>query len=473
MVSVKSDTIAAIATPPGQGGIGIIRISGADSYAVGRRIFVRAGKGENAGKKFTENCHPKARHLYYGYIVDTEGRELDEVLISFMPAPYTYTCEDVVEINAHGGVVPLGNILKLITGMGVRLAEPGEFTKRAYLNGRIDLLQAESVMAVVNARSAGGLYYSIQGLKGFLSRELAQLGDALLGLLAEIAADADFPLDDLQPADYCRLREKVERLRERGALLRRRGVRGRILQEGLKTVIAGKPNVGKSSLYNLLLNEDRAIVTAVPGTTRDILTDFINIKGIPLRLMDTAGLRRNGDTVEQIGMEYSRRAIESGDLILFMVDLAAGIDREDIWIYENLPRGKGQALLVIGNKIDRPRLVTKDALVSFFPGDEVVEISAMTGEGMEDLEEAIVRQTFSGEAGGAEGALVLAARQAVLLDELVSCMDDAAAAMANDYPLDLAAIDLQQAYTKLQNLLGNELPGDLLDHIFRNFCIGK
>ena len=157
MVSVKSDTIAAIATPPGQGGIGIIRISGADSYAVGRRIFVRAGKGENPGKKFTENCHPKARHLYYGYIVDTEGRELDEVLISFMPAPYTYTFEDVVEINAHGGVVPLGNILKIITGMGVRLAEPGEFTKRAYLNGRIDLLQAESVMSVVNARSAGGL----------------------------------------------------------------------------------------------------------------------------------------------------------------------------------------------------------------------------------------------------------------------------------------------------------------------------
>jgi tRNA modification GTPase len=245
------------------------------------------------------------------------------------------------------------------------------------------------------------------------------------------------------------------------------------MQEGLKTVIAGKPNVGKSSLYNLLLNEDRAIVTALPGTTRDILIDFINIKGIPLRLMDTAGLRRHGDTVEQIGMEYARRAIDSGDMILFMVDLAAGIEREDMWIYESLPRERGQTLLVVGNKVDLPRLVTKEALASFFPGDEVVEISAMTGDGIEDLEEAIVRQAFSGEAGGAEGALVLAARQALLLDELVSCLDDGAASLANDYPLDVVAIDLQLAYSKLQNLLGNELPDDLLDHIFRNFCIGK
>jgi len=473
LADLNNDTIAAIATPPGQGGIGIIRISGAGSFAVGQLIFVRAGKGENAGKKFGENYQPKARRLYFGYIVDMEGRELDEVLISFMPAPYTYTCEDVVEINAHGGVVPLGNILKLINGMGVRLAEPGEFTKRAYLNGRIDLLQAESVMAVINARSAKGLYSSMQGLKGSLSRELSQLGEALLGLLAAIAADADFPLDDLQPVDYCRLQERVERLRETGVLLRRRGARGRILQEGLKTVIAGKPNVGKSSLYNLLLNEDRAIVTAVPGTTRDLLTDFINLRGIPLRLMDTAGLRRYGDAVEQIGMEYSRRAIDSGDLILFMVDLAYGIDREDIWVYENLPRGKGQALIVIGNKIDRPRLVTSEALSSFFPEEEVVEISAMTGAGMEDLEEAIVRQTFSGEVGGAEEALVLAARQALILDELVSSLDDAAAALADGYPLDVVAIDLQQAYAKLQNLFGKELPGDLLDHIFRNFCIGK
>ncbi|MEW5919528.1 MAG: tRNA uridine-5-carboxymethylaminomethyl(34) synthesis GTPase MnmE [Bacillota bacterium] len=473
MKDENSDTIVAVSTPPGQGGIGIIRMSGSASYEVAHRIFVRGGRGNKLRRRSGENFNYRPRQLYYGYIVDEAGMELDEVLISFMPAPHTYTCEDVVEINAHGGAVPLGNILNLILGMGVRLAEPGEFTKRAFLNGRIDLVQAESVLSIINARTTRGLFSSLQGLKGFLSQEMEEMGQELLDLRAAIEVDADFPLEDVEPADYKGLRVRVEKLRNKALSLHRRSAQGRILQEGLKTVIAGKPNVGKSSLYNYLLHEDRAIVTAVPGTTRDLLTDYVNLRGVPLRLMDTAGLRRDGDTVERIGMDYSRRAIEAADLLLFMVDLAGGIDREDMWIYENLPHVERQELIIIGNKIDRELKVTPEELEKLFPGKRLIKTSVVTGEGMADLEEAIVKTAFSGEVGGEEGALVMAARQAALIEEIVACLEDAVSALGKNLPLDLVAVDLQQAYEKLQNLLGEELPADILDQIFSKFCIGK
>ncbi len=468
-----SDTIVAISTPPGEGGIGIVRMSGIASFTVARRIFARVVKGKKIIRSSEENYVPRKRQLYYGYIIDEENIELDEVLVSFMPAPHTYTCEDVVEINAHGGIVPLGNILKLIMGMGVRLAEPGEFTKRAFLNGRIDLMQAESVLSIINAKTARGLYSSLQGLKGFLSREIEAMGNELLSLRAVIEVDADFPLEDAETVDYCQLRERLIKLRDQAVSLCRRSTQGRILQEGLKTVITGKPNVGKSSLYNYLLQEERAIVTDVPGTTRDLLTSYVNLKGIPLRLMDTAGLRRHGDEVENIGMDYSRRAIAAADLIIFILDLSGAIDEEDIWIFENLPHTDGQELIMVGNKIDRERKVTDVALKKHFPGKRIIKASIVTGSGMEDLEDAIVDRVFTGQVRGEEGALVMVARQAALIEELVSTLEEAVSAMAQTLPLDLVAIDLQQAYRKLQNLLGDALPADTLDHIFSNFCIGK
>jgi len=280
-------------------------------------------------------------------------------------------------------------------------------------------------------------------------------------------------LEDTEAVDYCQLRERLIRLRDKALSLSRRSTQGHILQEGLKTVIAGKPNVGKSSLYNYLLQEDRAIVTDVPGTTRDLLTSYVNLRGIPLRLMDTAGLRRNGDKVEKIGMNYSRLAIATADLIIFMLDLSGEIDEEDIWIFETLPHADGQELIIFANKIDLERKVTGGALENNFPGKRVIEASIVTGRGMYDLEDAIVNTVFSGQVGGEEGALVMAARQAALIEELVSTLEDALAAMTQTLPLDLVAIDLQQAYAKLQNLLGAELPADTLDHIFNKFCIGK
>lgn len=472
MAHENSDTIVAVSTPPGQGGIGIIRMSGAQSFETARRIFVREKRGGQR-ERVREANEIRPRQLYYGYIVDAEGRELDEVLVSFMPAPHTYTREDVVEINAHGGVVPLSNILNLILSMGVRLAEAGEFTKRAFLNGRIDLVQAESVLAIINARTTRGLQSSLQGLQGTLSREMKEMGRELFNLRAIIEVDADFPLDDVEVNDYEQIREHVQKIYAKAVSLKRRSARGRILQEGLKTVITGKPNVGKSSLYNYFLNEDRAIVTSVAGTTRDLLADYVNLKGIPLRLMDTAGLRRDGDQVEKIGMDYSRRAIETADLLLFMVDLAAGIDREDIWIYETLPHVQRQEMIIIGNKLDRNNKVTSEELKKIFPGNNIVRVSVVTGEGMNDLEREIVNIAFSGEVGGEEGALVMAARQTALLDELVASLEDAVSAMQGKLPLDLVAVDLQQAYSKLQHLLGEDLPDDILEQIFSQFCIGK
>ena len=468
-----NDTIVAISTPPGEGGIGIVRMSGTDSFTVAHRIFARAVKGKKIIRNIEENFIPRSRRLYYGYILDDDDKELDEVLVSFMPAPHTYTCENVVEINAHGGIVPLGNILKQILGMGVRLAEPGEFTKRAFLNGRIDLVQAESVLSITNAKTERALYSSLQGLKGFLSREIKEMGEELLSLRAVIEVDADFPLEDVEAMDYSPLRERLIKLRDKALSLSCRSTQGRILQEGLKTVITGKPNVGKSSLYNYLLQEERAIVTDVPGTTRDLLTSYVNLRGIPLSLMDTAGLRRNGDAVEKIGMDYSHRAISGADLIIFMLDLSRDIDEEDIWIFENIPHGEGQNLFIVGNKTDRGCNVTDNDLKKYFPGKQIIKTSVVTGTGMEELEEAIVNKVFSGQVGGEEGALVMAARQAALVKKLASTLEDAVSAMAQHLPLDLVAIDLQQAYGHMQNLLGEELPADTLDYIFSKFCIGK
>lgn len=473
MTADQNDTIVAISTPPGEGGIGIVRMSGSDSFEIAGAIFTRFQKRENKKRINDEGFIPRSRRLYYGYILDEEDQELDEVLISFMPAPYTYTCEDIVEINAHGGIVPLSNILKLIRRKGVRLAEPGEFTKRAFLNGRIDLMQAESVLALINSRTERGLCSSIQGLKGFLSKEVEEIQAELLHVLAIIEADADFPLEDLELTDDTSFKDSLEQLITKAESLYRRSNQGRILQEGLKTVITGKPNVGKSSLYNYLLKEDRAIVTDVPGTTRDLLSEYINLRGIPLRLMDTAGLRQNGDQIENIGMDFSRRAIAEADLIIFMIDLSVEPDEEDKWIFDNLPHQQGQKIIIAGNKIDQGRMANAEMLKALCPGQQIIAISIKTGEGMEQLEEKIFNTVFSGGVGSEEGTLIMVARQAALIEELVAKLKDAHAAALQHLPPDLVSIDLREAHSILQKLLGKEMTADLLDHIFKNFCIGK
>ena len=470
----EKETIVAISTPPGEGGIGIVRMSGSEAFEIGLEIFAAvSGKGKTGRKKLLS---PADKKLYYGYVIDEEGKEIDEVLISFMKAPYTYTREDIVEINAHGGIVPLRNILKLIIKKGARLAEPGEFTKRAYLNGRIDLLQAESVLSIIRAKTDKGLKAAIQSLKGALSGEIVKIRDAIINILADIEVDVDFSHEepDLQSENYQNISQRIKELKERIELLLKKKERGVILQEGLKTVITGKPNVGKSSLYNYLIREDRAIVTEIPGTTRDILIEYINIGGVPLKLIDTAGLRENGDKVEKIGMEISKKAMEDADLLLFLLDASTGLTAEDRWIYEQIPpENRGNVIYVL-NKIDLKKELNIEMIKKAFYSQNVIETSLVTGEGLEQLEEAIMEKVFSGELMDEEGgALFMETRHGELLSRARKSMQDAVRALEENYPLDIISIDLRQVQQYLGNLLGEDTAEDVLDNIFRRFCIGK
>jgi tRNA modification GTPase len=471
--NLENDTIVAISTPPGEGGIGIVRMSGPESLNIALQIFVSSGDREKtAGKR---QFNPVSKRLYYGYILDEQGNEIDEVLLSFMQAPHTYTREDIVEINAHGGVVPLRNILKLIIRKGARLAEPGEFTRRAYLNGRIDLLQAESILSIIRAKTEKGLKAAIQSLKGALSGEILKIRDDVVSILSEIEVDVDFSHEDIdfEGEHYQDIKRRIRNLKERMDVLLEKRIRGKILQEGLKTVIAGKPNVGKSSLYNYLVREERAIVTEVPGTTRDLLIEYINIKGVPLKLIDTAGLRKNGDRVEKIGMEFSKKAMEEADLLLFLLDAATGITAEDKWIYEQIPRDNRQSVIVILNKIDLKRELKKEKVQKNFPCKMVIETSLVTGEGLDQLEEAITDMVFSGDLQGEEGGLFLEARHGELISQAIMSLEDAIKALEQKYPLDIVSIDLRQVQQYLGNLLGEDTGEAVLDYIFQRFCIGK
>ncbi|MGI6307644.1 MAG: tRNA uridine-5-carboxymethylaminomethyl(34) synthesis GTPase MnmE [Dethiobacteria bacterium] len=468
------DTIVAISTPPGEGGIGIVRLSGSEALAIGLKIFARKserGQPFSLRKKFK----PAARKLYYGYILDDQGNEIDEVLFSFMPGPYSYTCEDIVEINAHGGAVPLKRILELALEKGARIADPGEFTKRAYLNGRLDLVQAESVLALIRAKTDKALKAAIRSLQGALSGEIQKIRAEIIGILAQIEIEVDFAHEDadLEEEQDENIGERIECLQKKMAALLQKRFQGKVLQEGLKTVIIGRPNVGKSSLYNYLVREERAIVTEIPGTTRDLLMEYVNIKGIPLKLIDTAGLRLDGDKVEKIGMEFSRKAMQEADLLLFMLDAAQEITPEDSWIYEQISRDKGPRILIILNKIDLKRKLSKNKVQEIFPGNNVLEISLLHGVGLDKLEETISAMVFSGEAAAEESALLLEARQGELLHQALICVEEAREALENKFPPDLISIDLRQAQQYLGELVGEEIGTEVLDLIFQRFCVGK
>lgn len=470
----KNETIVAVSTPPGEGGIGIVRLSGPQAKNIAMQIFVRTAPGTKPKK---QTFKPEAKKLYYGYVIDEQGREIDEVLFCFMPAPFTYTREDIVEINAHGGIVPLGNILQLLMRKGARLAEPGEFTKRAYLNGRIDLLQAESVLAIIRAKTEKGLKAAMQSLKGAVSGEIMNIRAEIINILAEIEADIEFShedLDILSGEQSQNVINKVRKLKERMCDFLEKRKRGRILQEGLRTVIIGKPNVGKSSLYNYLVREERAIVTEIPGTTRDLLVEYINIKGIPLKLVDTAGLHKSNDKVEKIGMEISRKAMAEADLLLFLLDATTGITVEDTWIHEKIPLEQKQGIIVVINKIDLKKDINKEKVNRQLSCNNVVETSLVTGEGLEELEAAITRMVFSGDLQGNDGgALFMEARQGELLSRAACSLADALAALEQGYPLDIVSIDLQQVKLCLAALLGEDINEAVLDNIFKKFCVGK
>ena len=465
------DTIAAISTPIGEGGIGIVRMSGPEALTILQKLFVK-GKPSNIQYPIsnlqppTSNIQPPTSNLQYGHIVDPEAAEvIDEVLASYMKAPRTYTRQDVTEINCHGGIVPLRRILELCLRQGARLASPGEFTLRAFINGRIDLAQAEAVLDIVRAKTEAGLRVAVGQLEGRLSDQVRALREQLVDVLAYLEATIDFGEDDIPERDIVPDLEGARRQLEK---LLAHADRGIIYRQGIRTAIVGRPNVGKSSLLNALLRTSRAIVTPIPGTTRDTLEETLNLQGIPLVLVDTAGIvAETEDVIEQLGIERSRSALAQADLALLVVDGSEPLTEADRQIAA-LAAGK-TAILVV-NKIDLPRAGSDFDII---PEATRVEISALTGEGLEELEEAIVEVVFSGQVLASDEPLVSSPRHKDVLKRALDHLVSARGAHTRGMPADFVAIDLTSAVNALGEITGEAITEDLLETIFSEFCVGK
>lgn len=455
------DTIAAIATAPGEGGIGIIRISGEKSLQVAESIFKSM-----SGKKIEDY---KTRTLIYGNIVDEETI-IDEVLVAYMKGPNSYTAEDVIEINCHGGFISVKKILELILSKDVRLADAGEFTKRAFLNGRIDLSQAEAIIDVIKAKTEVAHEVAQSQLEGSLSNKIKQLRLNVTEVLAHLEVAIDFSEEDIEEITYQTLRERAEELRCEIKRLYDTAESGKILRDGLKTVIVGKPNVGKSSLLNSILGENRAIVTDIPGTTRDVIEEFVNIKGIPLKIVDTAGIRETEDVVEKIGVEKSKESFSSADLVIMVLDSSRKLDKEDLEILENLQNKKTIVLL---NKTDLDPQIEEDKLNQYVDSSSIIKISALQNEGIEELQDKIEAMVYRGSVKSSSNLMITNTRHKDALAKSYESINDAITAIDQNMPYDFIEVDFKNVWDYLGYINGDTIKEDLLDTIFSNFCIGK
>lgn len=455
------DTIAAVATPPGEGGISIVRISGSRSLDIANRIFASHKDGKNPGD------HP--RKLIYGKIVDGE-KVMDEVLVAYMKAPYTFTGEDVVEINCHGGYLSVKRILALILTKGARLAERGEFTKRAFLSGRMDLSQAEAVIDVIKAKTEKSMDLAQNQLAGKLSEKVKSLRDRITMSLAQITVAIDFPEEDQPEITYEELLEALEKVKTGIQTLLQTYDQGKILRDGLKTVIIGKPNVGKSSLLNAILGESRAIVTEVAGTTRDLIEEYVNIGGIPLKIVDTAGIRDTDDLVEKMGVERSKASLESADLCILMLDRSRQLTEEDHAILKQIQDRKAILLL---NKTDLEPVWQVEQIKDYIQDKPVLNISAKQSVGMEQLERAIQDLIYEGHIPTESDVLLTNLRHKDALEKSLTSCTDAINGLQNNLPLDILETDFRDIWDSLGKVTGESVSEDLLDTIFREFCIGK
>lgn len=456
------DTIAAISTPIGIAGIAIIRVSGRGAVPVVEKVF-RNSRGKNI--ELARN-----HSLLYGHIVESDGRIVDEVLVSIMREPHSFTAEDVVEINCHGGVVAVREVLELVLKAGARPAEPGEFSKRAFLNGRIDLAQAEAIIDLINSKTQKSLDVAVRQLKGALSDELKKASEKLLEILAYIEAGIDFPEHDIEDLSRAKIRQTAEETFNILKKLISSSEAGKVFREGLKTVIIGKPNVGKSSLLNSLLKENRAIVTDIPGTTRDVIEEVVNIRGIPLVLVDTAGIRETDDIVEKMGVEKSRERFKDADLILLMIDASTGINEDD---KEILSLVKGKSCLIIVNKTDIGKDISNMEIEKNSGNNDIVRLSLLTGEGLEDLEEKIETIVYGGNVSGGDELLVTNIRHKNSLEKAARSIEEVFRALDDGLPTDFLAIDIKASLESLGEITGESLSEDLVDQIFSRFCIGK
>ena len=457
----ENDTIAAISTPVGQGGIGIVRISGPLSLDIADRIF----RPKKAGPPST------ARHasLLYGHIINpSDNSIMDEVLLSVMRSPNSYTKEDVVEINCHGGIISVRRTLEIALAQGARLADPGEFTKRAFLSGRINLTQAEAVFDIISARTEESVRIALDQLQGGLSEKLWNIREKLINTCAFAEAYIDFPEDGIEARTSLQIRGQLTEIRKEIDYLSNTFEEARFFRDGLSVAIVGRPNVGKSSLLNLLLKKERAIVTELPGTTRDTIEDYLNINGLPIRIMDTAGIRNSEELVEKEGIRRSLNAINNADFIIALLDGSEPLKEDDSQLMELI---KGKKAVVVINKSDLPAKLSLDAIAG--KGREYLCLSALSGEGIETLKSLIFHSNLRNWNEEREGVVVTNIRHKTALDKASSSLGMAIGLLSSDQPLEFFSIELRDTLDSLGEITGIVTTEDILDKIFSTFCIGK
>lgn len=455
------DTIAAIATAPGEGGIGIIRISGERAYEILRAVFRPA------------NCSSalENRKMSYGHIVNPETNHIvDEVLCVYMKGPKTYTTEDVVEINCHGGMVPLRKTLELVLQSGARMAEPGEFTKRAFLNGRLDLSQAEAVIDVIRAKTDKTFDVAMNQLEGIFSDRIKEIRKKLVDILVNVTVNIDYPDEDIEQITYEKLNQDLTEVKSDIIKLLASAETGKIIQNGLAVAIIGKPNVGKSSLMNSLLRESRAIVTEIPGTTRDTIEEHLSVKGIPVRLTDTAGIRETSDIIEKIGIERSKESFHQADLVIFILDSSKDFSEEDREIMELIDEEK---TIVILNKIDLPAKIDEQAVKEILPDVSVMRASMETQEGIADIEQKIVSMVYDGKVSQNNNLIVTNVRHKDILVKAEKSLQDAISMTGMGEALEFIEIDINSAYESLGEIIGETVQDDIINEVFSRFCLGK
>lgn len=457
MITKEFDTIAAISTPLGEGAIGIVRLSGTDSFAIAQKIF----KGKDLASVASHT-------LNYGHIVDPDKNEiLDEVMVGAMRSPKTFTREDIIEINTHGGIAVTNEILQLVIREGARLAEPGEFTKRAFLNGRVDLTQAEAVMDIIRAKTDKAMNIAVKQLDGSLSDLINNTRQEILNTLAQVEVNIDYPeYDDVEEATTEIIREKTSEFEALLTNLLKTARRGKILREGISTAIIGRPNVGKSSLLNNLLREEKAIVTDIEGTTRDVIEEYVNINGVPLKLVDTAGIRETEDIVEQIGVERSKKALKEADLVLLVLNASEPLTDQDRQLLE-ISQDSNRIILL--NKVDLPEKIENDQL----PEDHI-KISVLKNQNIDQIEDRINALFFENAGLVEQDATYLSnARHISLIEKAVESLQAVNEGLALGMPVDLLQVDLTRTWEILGEITGDAAPDELITQLFSQFCLGK
>lgn len=456
------DTITSISTPMGEGAIGIVRLSGPQAVEIADILY----KG-----KHLLNDVP-SHTINYGHIIDPESKEVvEEVMVSVLRAPKTFTREDIIEINCHGGILTINRVLELTMTYGARMAEPGEFTKRAFLNGRIDLSQAEAVMDFIRSKTDRASKVAMNQIEGRLSDLIKKQRQSILEILAQVEVNIDYPeYDDVEDATTEFLLEQSKEIKQEINRLLDTGAQGKIMREGLSTVIVGKPNVGKSSMLNNLIQDNKAIVTEVAGTTRDVLEEYVNVRGVPLRLVDTAGIRETEDIVEKIGVERSRKALSQADLILFVLNNNEALTQEDYTLYEVV---KNEDVIVIVNKMDLEQNIDINEVKDMIGDTPLIQTSMLKQEGIDELEIQIRDLFFGGEVQNQDMTYVSNSRHISLLKQARQTIQDAIDAVESGVPMDMVQIDLTRTWEILGEIIGETASDELIDQLFSQFCLGK